>query len=391
MGTKSAKWPPQIGMATPGRAWFGCRRDLRRLDHIDLPTTRAFWQIMSDDRGRGFSWINYVPIPDADGDRPEAFRVDGPCEILGDNGWLLSREGWYACCSWYSGHSYLPGPLRPRTPVYHRTYRRIAPLRGVTLSALTDHADAYGHLLMEGFYKLLKGLEVLGGAEQVDHIVVPPGMERILRRSAFANDTLLHSKLLPADRRAIYRTTEALIAVTHPACCMNVSAAQADLLRSARPPGQTGPARRLFLARPASERRGVTNLDQIARVFERHGFLVTTGARLEDSWAAFAGADVVAGVQGSDLADCIFMRAGSTVLEIVPSDHRKPYYFNVASRLGLNFRCLLAPSATQRRSVHGFSTAEITVDAAALEAVLDAIDRGAPATSQPRRPRLDGA
>jgi capsular polysaccharide biosynthesis protein len=353
-----------------------------------MPTTRAFWQIMTDERGHAFAWINYVPVPVVGG-RPATFRLEGPCEILGDNGWLLSREGWYACCSWYSGHTYVPGPLRPRTPAYRRTYRRIASLRGVTLSALTDHADAYGHLLMEGFYKLLKGLEMLGGAEQVDHIVVPPGMERILRRSVLANDSLLHAKLLPADQRAVYRT-EALIAVTHPACCMNVSEAQTDLLRNARPRARTGSAQRIFLARPASERRGIANLDQVARVFERHGFLVTTGARLEDSWAAFAGADVVAGVQGSDLADCMFMRPGSTILEIVPSDHRKPYYYNVASNIGLDFRCLLARSATQRRSVHGFSTAEITIDVSALEMVLNAIERSAPGASDPRTPRLKG-
>ena len=369
---------------------FGFRRDLGRLDHIDLPTTRAFWHILSDDGGSTFSWINYIPVPAADGGRPEAFRPDGPCEILGDNGWLIGREGWYACCSWYSGHSYLPAPLRPRTPAYARTYRRIIPLSGLTLSALTDHADAYGHLLMESLYKLLKGIEVLGGAQRVDHVIVPQGMERLLGRSVLADDARLRAKLLPADRRAIYRA-EALIAVTHPSCCMNVSRAQADLLRNARPPDRAGPARRIFLARPASERRGIANLDQIARVFESHGFHIATGARLEDSWAAFAGADVVAGVQGSDLADCIFMRAGSTVLEIVPSDHRKPYYFNVASRLGLDFRCLLARSATHRPSVHGFSTAEITVDATALEAVLDAIDRGAPATTRVRALRLDEA
>jgi hypothetical protein len=332
---------------------------------------------MSDDCCRGFSWINYVPIPNVADDRLEAFRVDGPCEILGDDGWLLSREGWYACCSWYSGHSYLPGPLRPRMPAYRRTYRRIASLRGVTLSALTDHADAYGHLLMEGFYKLLKGLEMLGGADQVDHIVVPPGMERILRRSVFANDTLLHSKLLPADRRAIYRA-EVLMAVTHPACCMNVSRPQADLLRTARPTDRAGPARRIFLARFPGQRRGISNLDQVTGVFERHGFLITTGALLEDSWAAFGGADVVAGVHGSDLADCIFMPPGSTLLEILPSDHRKPYYFNVASRLGLDFRCLLAESATQRPTIHGPSSAGIKVDIAALETALTAIDQAAP-------------
>jgi Glycosyltransferase 61 len=369
---------------------FGFRRDLRRLDHIDLPTTRAFWQILSDDAGRAFSWVNYVPVVDAESGRPEAFSLQGPCEILGDNGWLLGPEGWYACCSWYSGHSYLPRPLRPRTPVYARKYRRIETLPGVTLSALTDHADAYGHVLMEALYKLLKGIEVLGGAEQVDHIVVPPGLERLLGRSVLAHDARLRAKLLPSDPRAIYRA-DVLIAVTHPACCMNVSPMQTDLLRAARPADRAGPARRIFLARPPSERRGISNLDQITPVFERHGYLITTGAGLEDSWATFGGADVVAGVHGSDLADTIFMRRGSTVLEIVPSDHRKPYYFNIAARLGLDFRCLLARSASQRRSVHGFSTAPIAIDATALEAVLDAIDRGVPAASDARTPRREGA
>ena len=368
---------------------FGFRRDLRLLDQIDLPTTRAFWQIRSDDTGRVFSWINYVPIVDVDSGRPDAFRLQGPCEILGDNGWLLGPEGWYACCSWYSGHSYLPRPLRPRTPAYDRKYRRIEALAGVTLSALTDHADAYGHALMEGLYKLLKGIEAVGGVERVDQIIVPAALGRLLHRSVFADDALLHARLLPSDPSTIYRA-DMVIAVTHPACCMNVSQAQLDLLRAARPPDRAGLARKIFLARGPDERRGISNLDQIARIFERHGYLITTGARLEDSWAAFAGAEVVAGVHGSDLADCIFMRRGSTLLEIVPSDHRKPYYFNVAARLGLDFRCLLARSATQRKSVHGFSSARITVDAMALEAVLDAIDQGEPAMSHARTPRLEG-
>jgi capsular polysaccharide biosynthesis protein len=330
-----------------------------------------------------------VPIVDAESGRPDAFRLGGPCEILGDNGWLLGPEGWYACCSWYSGHSYLPRPLRPRTPAYDRKYRRIEALAGITLSALTDHADAYGHALMEGLYKLLRGIEAVGGVERVDQIIVPAVLGRLLHRSVFADDAPLHARLLPSDPGTIYRA-DMVIAVTHPACCMNVSQAQLDLLRAARPPARAGLARRIFLARGPDERRGISNLDQVARIFERHGYLITTGARLEDSWAAFAGADVVAGVHGSDLADCLFMRRGSTLLEIVPSDHRKPYYFNVAARLGLEFRCLLARSATQRKSVHGFSTAAITVDATALEAVLDAIDQGEPAISHARMPRLEG-
>jgi hypothetical protein len=369
---------------------FGFRRDLRRIDHIDLPTTRALWQLLSDDAGRAFSWINYLPIADAESGRPEGFRPLGPCEILGDNGWVLGAEGWYVACSWYSGHSYLPGPLRPRTPIYDRSYRRVEALPGVTLSTLTDHAGAYGHVLMECFYKLLKGIEMLGGAEQADHILMPAGMERILSRSLLADDAQLRSRLLPCDPRAIYRA-EALVAITHPACCMNVSRGQLDLLRASRASNRAGPGRRIFLARPPGQSRGISNLDAIARVFENHGFLVTTGALLEDSWAAFAGAEIVAGVHGSDLADCIFMRRGSTVLEIIPSDHRKPYYYNVASSLGLDFRCLLARSATQRRSVHGFSTAEITIDPRALEMVLNAIERGAPAASDARAPRLMGA
>jgi Glycosyltransferase 61 len=362
---------------------FGYRRDLRLLDHIDMPTARAVWQILSDDAGRTFSWINYIPVPDADSGRPEAFRLDGPCEILGDNGWLLSSEGWYVCCSWRAGQSYLPRALRIRAPNYQRKYRRVIKLSGMILSALNDNPYAYGHLLIDGLYKLLKGIEVVGSVERLDQIIVPQAMERLLRRSVFADDAALYSKLLPADPRAIYRA-DALIAVAHPACSMNVSQAQVDLLRNARRTDRAGSARRIFLARPPGDRRGITNLDEVVRIFERHEYVIATGADLDDSWAAFANADVVAGVHGSDLADCIFMRAGSTLLEIVPSDHRKPYYSNVAARLGIDFRCLLAESATRRRTVHGPSSADITVDIALLDAVLNAIDEGAPSTNGAR-------
>jgi hypothetical protein len=356
---------------------FGFRRDLRLLDHIDMPTARAHWQILSDNAGRAFSWINYVPVADKESGRPEAFRIEGPCEILGDNGWVVGPEGWYACCSWYSGHSYLPHALRPFTPKYRRKYRRIVDLGGVTLSALTDHAGAYGHVLMEGLYKLLKGIEVVGGVKRLDHIIVPPAMERLLGRTILADDAPLLSKLLASDPRTIYRT-DALIAVTHPACSMNVSGAQLDLLRTVRRTDRGGPARRVFLARPPGDRRGITNFEEVVRMFEGRHYLIATGASLDDSWAAFADADIVAGVHGSDLADCIFMQRGSMLFEIIPSDHRKPYYFNVAAKQGIEFRCLLARSATRRPTVHGFSFADITVDIAALDAVLNAIDEGTP-------------
>jgi Glycosyltransferase 61 len=372
---------------------LGPRRNVGRLDHIDLPTARAYWQILSDDAGRAFSWINYAPIADAESGRPEAFRIAQPCEVLGDNGWVLGPEGWYACCSWYSGHTYLPPALRPFTPKYRRRYRRTVDLGGLTLSALTDHGAAYGHMVMEGLYKLLKGIEVVGGAARLDQILIPQGMERVLDRSVLGDEPLLRSKLLTSDPRTLYRT-DALIAVTHPACSMNVSQAQLDLLRTARRTDRTGPARRIFLARPPGGRRGITNLDEVVRLFEGHHYLIASGARLEDSWAAFADAEIVAGVHGSDLADCIFMRRGSTLLEILPSDHRKPYYFNVAARQGIDFRCLLARSLTRRPTVHGLSSADITVDVAALDAVLDAIDEGLPSTNraQERVPlRLEGA
>lgn len=79
------------------------------------------------------------------------------------------------------------------------------------------------------------------------------------------------------------------------------------------------------------------------------------------------------GAHGAGLANVVFCRPGTNVLEIVPTDNAYPFYFSLAHAAGLEYSCLVAPSVGQRDpDAFGPSPYDFEVELDELAAVLPA-------------------
>eukprot|EP00668_Euglena_longa_P047269 GGOE01063109.1.p1 GENE.GGOE01063109.1~~GGOE01063109.1.p1 ORF type:complete len:469 (+),score=84.79 GGOE01063109.1:56-1408(+) len=64
---------------------------------------------------------------------------------------------------------------------------------------------------------------------------------------------------------------------------------------------------------------------------------------------AFNSVDIVVGAHGANLANIVFMRFQSTVVEFVPGLTCNPCYYTLAARLGMDYRMIVVPNRAQRQ------------------------------------------
>lgn len=118
---------------------------------------------------------------------------------------------------------------------------------------------------------------------------------------------------------------------------LRVEQARAALLAAAGPPAQPTPTR-ILVSRTRASMRRVSNQAEVAALCAAFGFteVVLEDMPMPDQWRHFAGAEVVAAPHGSGLANMVFMRRGTLVMEFIPGLGRCPAYFdNMAAGLGL--------------------------------------------------------
>jgi hypothetical protein len=220
--------------------------------------------------------------------------------------------------------------------------RATSPLPGTTLSLLTDFgATNYAHFLLDALGRL--GLVEAAGIDlaAVDRILVPKPCSENARRIVTALP-LPQEKILWVDEgdAAVLRP-ERLLAPTYPGmpCCY--APEPVEFLRShvlgAAP--ATTPSTRLYVDR-ADGSRTLENRAEVIALMKEHGFSIYNPAEHDDQPADFAAASVVVGAHGAGLANLVFCRPGTRILEFMPMDHVRPYYFTLAVRTGIDWACL---------------------------------------------------
>jgi capsular polysaccharide biosynthesis protein len=135
-------------------------------------------------------------------------------------------------------------------------------------------------------------------------------------------------------------------------------------------PEVSRPRRRVFIDRVNSPRR-VMNPAELAPVLERHGIEVVEPSRLEpaEEIALFRDAELVVGVTGSGLANCVFSR-GAHVVELVPGSEVLPHFFYLATAKGLPYDYVLSPPDRQRLGAVDRLRRDVVIDAGALDRLL---------------------
>ena len=293
---------------------------------------------------------------------PATRVVDLPaCKVAGRFGWVIVDDRLVLSLSWFESV-----PRRPKMNTI--TWSSEVHLDGTLLNLSTvSGATNYGHFLLDGLGRLAVAEQTGVKLRNVDWVLVP-GF-----RSATAD--ALQDRLGIPDRKIV--RPEAYVAVkadrvltpSLPGTSRTYRPVVADFLRRAVSPPKGPTGTKLFVTR-RGERRAIRNREAVEALAVTHGFQVVDPVDV-DLPREMARASVVAGPHGAALADLVFCRPGTRVIELIPSDHMYGYWYSLSVAAGLDYRAVIAESATTRPPEQwGPSSSEVVVPIDLLDEAL---------------------
>ena len=100
--------------------------------------------------------------------------------------------------------------------------------------------------------------------------------------------------------------------------------------------------KRIFLSRGASETRVLRNRDALEGVLSGKGFAVVRPELLSfaDQASAFYNADLIVTEFGAVMANVVFCKPGTTVVEIIPEEQNDPWSGHLCAALGIEHATL---------------------------------------------------
>lgn len=301
-------------------------------------------------------WVASWPERLSGGAVPEAFRTRLPdrvypaagvirlrgARVVGKNGWVLVSDGRILLETAFhrTAPEHLPDFERPLTR------RGATRLGGRTLSLLSDWAAGnFYHMLCEALPRAGMVLQAGWRWEDFDRILLPafssPTTERLLARLDVPEAKVTRV----GDDPGLHLWCEELVCTSFPGALRVVPPSTAEFFRGlgAGASASGGSGMRLFVRRRAGTRR-LRNEDRLAELAMSRGFVVLGPEEMDEPEGVFAAADVVVGAHGAALANLVFCRRGTRVLELLPSDQAYPFYFTLSVSAGLRYDCLIGSS-----------------------------------------------
>lgn len=285
-------------------------------------------------------------------------ELDGG-SVYGRHGWVLGANGAVLSeLSWYAGpSSRIRVPKTPPEPVR---------LEGACLSLVSDWSCRnYSHFLLDGLGRLALFLAAGFSLSEVDHVYCPtaptPQVSHYFDRLG-----------IPAAKRVWPATgvlveAERLFVPSLPATALTYPDWLPPFFRGAFIPERRGRARRrLYVSRRGYGRHALEELE-VERVLREHGFEIYEAPAHADQPEDFDEAEIVVGPHGAGLANLVFCRPGTRVVEIVPTDNAHAFYFSLARAAGLDYAYLVGRSMANRpHDAFGPSPYDFDVDVEAL-------------------------
>ena len=104
-------------------------------------------------------------------------------------------------------------------------------------------------------------------------------------------------------------------------------------------PPSVGPGRRIYFSREGAAVRRVTNEPEIVAMLSRYGFESIEPASIPFSRQAelFQSADIIVAPHGAALANLMFCRPGTSVLEFFPADYIDDCYLRISRAMELDY------------------------------------------------------
>lgn len=235
--------------------------------------------------------------------------------MLGPDGSIVTANDTLLLDHSFWGWTHPPSPERNR--LYQR--KRAQPVRtleGRVLSLGTEFGlGSFGHLVHDGIVRLQLVLAARQKLADFDWIYLPRPETPAVREL----ETLLDfppDRILNWDRRDV--AASQITASSYPGPVGRISVEGASWIRDrAQACWGQGRKRRIYLTRRGYSRT-LTNEAEIAEMLEAHGFETIDPGRDTGVLAACANAEIIAGVDGSNMANLAFAPAKALILEFMP-------------------------------------------------------------------------
>jgi capsular polysaccharide biosynthesis protein len=129
------------------------------------------------------------------------------------------------------------------------------------------------------------------------------------------------------------------------------------------------PQRLVYVSRSKAGSRRVLNEDAIVTRLEARGFEIVhlEGMTVKQQLELFSSAAVVVMPAGAAGINMVFASPGATLIELHPSGYQHPMHFVHCSLIGCEYGCFICDDSASP------GTQDMTVDAEALVAVIDAL------------------
>jgi len=190
---------------------------------------------------------------------------------------------------------------------------------GLSLSLLQHAATNYSHWLVQGVPRLELARRVVD-LSTIDHVLVnegaPPVVHLALERLGVQPDVVMS---VPKSTPML--VCERLLVPTPVTDRSGIPAWSQAFLHDLFPRGITdvGRAKHLLVVRGRDDRRQIMNLDAVLEELESRGFVPTEmeGLSPDEQATLFGAAEVIVAEHGAALANVVFARPGTHVIELI--------------------------------------------------------------------------
>ena len=130
--------------------------------------------------------------------------------------------------------------------------------------------------------------------------------------------------------------------------------------------------RRIFVSRNTSTYRRLVNENEVFDMFTEYGFEFVNPEKLSfnEQVKLFAEADMIAGVKGAALTNCIFSPRGMKVLVLCPSDFPDMFFWDFIAQLDGHYAEVYGPITTNNHQSHNDFFIPVEACKAALQQLL---------------------
>lgn len=129
----------------------------------------------------------------------------------------------------------------------------------------------------------------------------------------------------------------------------------------------------IYISRNDTGSRVVMNEPELFALLEERGFRKVTLSNLAflEQVKVFASAKFIVAPHGAGLANLVFCEKGTTVIELFADGYVLPLYYDLATKVGLNYRYMVCQEDTEVSEVRQAMKLNIRVDLTKFKAKLD--------------------